>query len=70
MKNQKLNSLKTFLITSALLFSTLLFAASKDDPILTTIIIDQLEYSDDDGAPVSKQPAPNPSIGQIISLYL
>ena len=50
----KINKIKTLIIAhlslllSALILTPALFAGSKDDPILTTVIIDQLEYSESD----------------------
>lgn len=49
MKNYLLTSLQVFIFSNVLIASTLLIAASKDDPTLTTVIIDQFEYSDDNG---------------------
>lgn len=47
MKNYLLSGLKAFIVCGVFMASTLLIAASKDDPTLTNVLINQFEYSDD-----------------------
>ena len=49
MKNYTMSFIKKIVLGIAVLSSSFIFAGAIDDPVLTTVIIDQFEYSENDG---------------------